>query len=153
MTVYDDLVARCLPLISDYHNDLLVHDKAAIECSPGIPFLHWTRSSGTCIVMLPPVNDSYWPKMGEVIKYLFGTATREHLLREIVSLAKYHTKPYEKDRYTCHYCNGKTIKAITVEEAVDIAMDYTRKINRVWDMERLREHNPTEYRRVLATAS
>lgn len=143
MTTYEQLRQRVDPLLKHYRDDLLVHDKAAIEGHDGVPFLHWTHDTGTTIVFLMP-KESY-PAAGVYVPYLFGQADREHMLREVVTMAKFHVKS-DSYRYTCHYFTGKTMRVVSIEEAVKIAEQYVRPILNGWHNEWLRDHRPHEYR-------
>lgn len=131
-TAYEQLVDACLPLIEAYRDDLLKHDKLWFEQNPGVPFLHWTRPCGTTICGLPAA-DSY-PKGGERVKYLFGTADRWHLLKEVVEMAEHHTRPSNSpEQFTCHHFDGKKLRKITIETAVDVARQYVRRIEAEWN--------------------
>ena len=50
MKVHSDLVGLVGNYITDFRNDLLIHDKNAIM--DNTPFIHCTRESGTHIYML-----------------------------------------------------------------------------------------------------
>src|SRR5688572_17665714 len=127
--VYDQLVAKTLPLITAYHADLLEHDKNEITRYPDTAFLHWTREYGTHILMLHP--PSMYPAKYERVPYLFGTADREHILEQVLVIARYHADP-KNGSHTCYYFNGDTLKQVTNERAVTIAQEYLRSVRSVW---------------------
>lgn len=133
-SVYDQLEAACLPLITAFHNDLLVHDLAIIADHPGVPFLHWTRDTGTTIVMLTPAAE--YPGRGVRVPYLFGTADRWHIVSQVTEIAAYHLKPSnDPARYTCHHWDGSRLRRITVEQAVKVAAEYRRGVESGWTQE------------------
>jgi hypothetical protein len=136
MSVYQELESLCLPLITHWREDLTKHDREGIEQEhPGVPFLHWTRDTGTNISFLIPW-DAY-PKLGEVVPFLFGVADREHLLNEVVGFAEWHAKGInDPKRFTVHYFDGKKLKQITVQKAVQIAKEYAAGIQRLWNVEK-----------------
>lgn len=146
---YEQLEAACLPLIKHFHDDLVKHDKATITAHPEMPFLHWTRDCGTTLVMMPGIIDDSWPRYGERVKYLFGTADRSHIMRQKVNTAVYHTLPSNSpEKYTVHHFDGRVLRQITVDKAVDVIKDYSRKFEREWDREVMRNENPAEWRRL-----
>ena len=146
MTIYDELYAAVSPLVKHYRGDLEKHDREALEQWPGVPFLHWTRDTGTDLCFLPAADDECFPPYGQRVKYLFGTADREHILDGKVQIAKYHLR--EPSRYTAHFFSGKVLRSVTVEKSVEIAEQYARPIREKWRLDRLRNENPAEYRRL-----
>ena len=144
---YDQLYAECSPLLEHYRTDLTEHDKRDISARPGVPFLHWTHDSGTTIVFLAPIDDSEYPAYGVRVPYLFGAAGREHILDQKVIMAEYHTRPSNgPHRYTCHHFDGKRLKLVSVEKAVEIAKAYARPIQGVWHTEWLKHNRPWEFK-------
>lgn len=141
--VYNQLAKACLPMIQSHRDDLLVHDKLSIEDNECVPFLHWTRPLGTSITFMPPIDHPSWPKYGEHVKYLFGTADREHILSQIVGAAKYHADNPQK--YMCHHYDGKILRSTSCERAVLIANEYARPIRNVWHTEWIKNTRPLEY--------
>ena len=49
MNVYEELQEMSLPLLEAYETDL-THDKNWIEENPGVPFMHYTRATGTHLI-------------------------------------------------------------------------------------------------------
>jgi len=134
-TVYRELRKRCLPFIQHYRDDLLVHDRRIIRNCPGTPFLHWTRITGTCIEMLFPHDDERWPKRGELIPYLFAKADRYHILKQLVSTAEYRANKFNTETKLVLFHDGKgnNLREITLEKAVEIAKEHTRRVLHMWD--------------------
>lgn len=127
---YEELKQRCLPHIEAYHDDLLVHDRNHLAKWPGVPFLHWTRKCGTDLTMMYPHDSPAWPAEGEKVPYIFGTATREHVLGQNESMGKYHRD--KRDGELAHHYNGKTVFPVTLQRAVDIIEDYARSVRHSW---------------------
>lgn len=132
-TIYEQLESKCLPLIKHYQTDLTEHDKKAITENPHCRFLHYTNESGTYIIFLPEHDDPSFPPSGFAIPYLFGTATREHIARQIKSMAEYHIKPSNPQPIAVHYFNGKTLLSKTPSQAFTIADIHTRHLLDTWD--------------------
>jgi hypothetical protein len=126
MNVYATVKAFSLPHIKAFHNDLLVHDKKLIADNPGVPFLHWTRDSGTDILFLPEL-DAY-PARGVRVPYLFGTADRNHLVKSAKVICEYRTRQYATPQNVVLHYTGKTIKVIGVQRAAEIGRDYYNRL-------------------------
>jgi hypothetical protein len=129
MTTYEELKTRSLPFIKAYHNDLLVHDKNDLEKNPGTPFLHFTGETGTYIFMMVPGDD--YPAKGETVKYLFGYATRDEILDGNVVVIPDMEKRYSRGDLAQHF-DGNTLKAVTYNQATEIAHNYKFQIKREW---------------------
>lgn len=138
---YSQLEKAVSPLLLHYRTDLTTHDKAGIANHPGVPFLHWACDSNTHIVFLIPASE--YPAKGERIKYLFGTADRQHLLNEVSSMAEYHMRPTNNpERYTIHYFDGRSLRQVCASFALGVANDYKADIRRQWNKEaRLHEED------------
>lgn len=128
MTLYEQVEEKVLPLITAYHNDLLVHDKTSIEGNPGVPFLHFTGDTGTHMVRL--ISAEEYPAKGARVKYLFGTAGRDHLLDEVVSAIRQMPRVNRRDLVL--YFNGIKLQEINQVKAEEIAEKYRHKIRREW---------------------
>lgn len=131
MTTYEQLAAAVEPHLEAYHDDLRRHDREWLEANPGVPFLHYTRRTGTDLVELAPIDRL--PKAGERVPYLFGTADREHIVNMVRSLARYFAR--ENDRL-CHHFDGSKLRRIDGATALKLAEDYTRAMGREFDDER-----------------
>ena len=134
MTTYERLYALASPVLKSYRDDLEKHDREAIEENPSVPFLHWTRESGTYISFLPPA-DTY-PAKDVYVPYVFGTAEREHLLREKVSMAEFCVNPCYSNAKLVLYFDGLHFQKITAEKAVEISKEYRKHIQAEWSKPR-----------------
>jgi hypothetical protein len=130
MSVYDQLYAIASHHLQAYRDDLEKHDRQALEDYPGVPFLHWTRSSGTHITFLRPADD--YPAPGVRVPYLFGTADRDHLLNEVVSIARYFADPINPQASLVLHYGGKRLQKVSATEALEIARLYREKVKREW---------------------
>lgn len=68
--VYQELKKKALPFIEAYHDDLIKHDRTQLDALPDVPFLHFTGSTGTHIVMMPGIDIDYYPARKEQVPYL-----------------------------------------------------------------------------------
>ena len=128
-TIYKELEKVILPHLTDYHNDLIKHDREWIEANPTTPFIHYSGNTGTHFIGFPTA-DAY-PMAGERVKHLFGYADREHLLNEVVELAQY----FNRERYYAkrvYFFDGKSLKKIDHGKAIELATRYTERIKREW---------------------
>lgn len=134
-TLHDRLVLLAGEHIKDYRDDLLVHDKNAIEEFPNVPFLHFTGESGTIIVFL--MERRCYPKKGERVNYLFGTANRDHILEEVKNMVFYARKSTRQDLIL--YYDGQTdthnLFDITQDAAEQIIATYHNKMSRLFNEE------------------
>lgn len=124
MNVHTELVKQASPFITMYRDDLIKHDKTEIESYPGRSFLHFTGDTGTVMITLYQKED--YPEKFEVVPYLFGHADRWHILKQKKDLIK-HLPTCNKMDLILYY-NGKTLKAIQYQNAVDIIGDYNRSM-------------------------
>lgn len=148
---YPVLLAKCLPLIEHYRNDLLVHDRNALASFPGIPFIHFTRTMGSETIFLPPAGHASWPARNAQIPYLFGMADREHILAQILVKVKY---PWENLRCV-HYFdampNGHSrLVEIAKEQAVVRTEQYIASVRHAWRMELPSHRNLAAVNQLLA---
>ena len=130
-TIYDQLHDLAAPLITRYMDDLTKHDRNALEANPGMPFLHFTRDSGTHISFHMPANE--YPKKGEYVPYLFGHADRDHLLEEASGIVNHYAKPYNDPPLMVLYYNGKTLRKIDLAQAAEIVRDYQGSVRAAWN--------------------
>ena len=128
MDIYQQVEEKALPLIKAYHNDLIVHDKKAITENPGIPFLHFTGDTGTCLMLLIPAKD--YPAKGEKVPYLFGIADRLHILKEKTEIVRCMRTINRRDLVLCF--DGEKLGVITQEWAESIVQKYQEKISLEW---------------------
>lgn len=134
LAIWQALCALVGDYVTSYRDDLVIHDRSAINERPNCPFIHWARPCGTHIVFLPESTDSEYPAKGARVPYLFGTADREWILKGKQDIAFYHTeKRNSPEQYRAHYFNGDTLHSVTVEKALDIVAEYRRAIEREWN--------------------
>jgi len=131
MDIYEIIKEKALPRIEMFQDDLLVHDKREISENPGTPFIHLTRNTGTWLVRLRKA-DTYPPK-GEYVPFLFSKAKREHIL---VNATVHILSGAKQAGYTelIQYYDGKKVREITFEKALEIAHEYVRKIMDEWEV-------------------
>ncbi len=126
--IYWELEKMCLPLIESFHNDLEKHDKREISENPGVPFLHFTGSTGTYCFMFHPAD--WYPAPGEYVPYIFSTAERNHILRQTrICVETMHNL---NRMALILYCDGEKLRKIQYEKAKELAVNYERKIQREW---------------------
>ena len=128
--VYEQIKEKAVPFIKAYHDDLFIYDKNAIEGNPNIPFLHFTGSTGTNIESL--VDASEYPRKGERVPYLFGTADREHILDQKVKMVDHMAKVNRNDLTLYYPGEGKRVRTITHDKAKEIIREYRRRIEGIW---------------------
>lgn len=110
-----DLLFKAVdPFLTDYKNDLLVHDKKAIEEYPNSCFLHATRPSGTFIQILYRLED------------FSDLDDKWAILDSILKMSAYIAKQGEFAlRY---YWNGHQLRKIDHYEASQIASDHVMRV-------------------------
>ena len=124
--LHNQVKKHSLPLIKHYHDDLLIHDKNAIDGKT--PFLHFTGDTGTHIEKLIPANA--YPARGEIVPYLFGKVGREHILNQIQPVIECMERNNRHDLVL--YFNGKKLKQISMGEAKVITTVYVSSIKAQW---------------------
>lgn len=130
-TPYQCVKGLSLPHIKHFKDDLLVHDRTWLRNHPGVPFLHWTRETGTDLCGLFPADHEAWPKAGEEKPYLFSHAKREHFLRHAVIHAQCRAR-YPKECLLALYFDGSRVAEVSVEKAIEIAMHHERMVLKEW---------------------
>lgn len=127
---YYELVERCRPFIQAFEDDLLVHDRQTLDEHPPYPYIHITRECGTWIFPLLPHDAPEFPPKGERVPYLFGTADREHILKQTTECLTGNT--IAETALLVHYFNGKELKTISLFTAIEIAKRHQRQVLRAW---------------------
>ena len=122
--LHAELVEISLPYISHYKDDLLKHDKTQLEMYPERPFLHFTGDTGTHMMTLWFLRD--YPKGYDRVPYLFGTADKEHMLRELTSTVNCLERCNRTDLIL--YFDGIKLHVIDYEKSKSIVAEYTRKM-------------------------
>jgi hypothetical protein len=127
--VYQTVKELSEPFIQNYHDDLLVHDKNSIEGNiENFPFLHFTGTLGTYIFIFE--SSEKYPAKGEIVKYLFGHAGREHILEKIFESVKW-CRTSNRQALILYY-DGTRISKINQDIAESLAEDYIETMKRKW---------------------
>ena len=125
-TIFKQLYKATVKEVEHYKTDFS-HDQKSIKENPGKQFLHITRKTGTHLAMF--FNSEDYPKAGERVKYLFGTANREELLQGNFETLQYYIK---NDPISAHYYNGQKLKRIKIDEAAGIYEMYLKAMKNTW---------------------
>ncbi len=131
MNVYEELQEMSLPLLEAYETDL-THDKNWIEENPGVPFMHYTRATGTHLISLGSAGS--YPPPGTRVKYLFGTADREKILQDKLEIQDWFESPVRKPPKLILHYDGRMLKQVTLGKAREIVEDYIRTIKSQWKL-------------------
>lgn len=130
MNVYEKLVERVGATVKAYRSDL-DHDRNGILANPGIPFLHWTRETGTHLQILPGFDSDCFPPEGVEVSYLFGSCDRCELSHKPIELAQYFAQSDQVKH--CTWFDGERLNSITTEKAVEIARQWCNRVNAEWN--------------------
>lgn len=127
--VYQTVKELSEPFIEHYHNDLLIHDKNAIEGNTeNSPFLHFTGTLGTYIFIFEP-SEKY-PKAGERVKYIFGHADREHIINGVLESVKWCRNSNRQSLIL--YYDGTRISKINQDIAESLTDEYVTNMKKQW---------------------
>ena len=132
MNVYEQLHEMSLPLLEAYESDLVTHDKDWIEVNPGIPFMHYTRATGTHLISFSLAGS--YPPPGTRVKYLFGTADREKILQDKLEMQDWFESTVRKPPKLILHCDGRILKQVTISKAMEIVEDYVCAIRAEWKL-------------------
>ena len=132
MSVYEQLHKMSRPLLEAYESDL-THDKDWMEDNPGIPFMHYTRATGTHLIPLNP-SDTY-PPAGTKVKYLFGKADREYILQGKLEMQDWFENALREPPRLILYYDGQTLQPVTLTKAREILEDYAHATRSMWELE------------------
>jgi hypothetical protein len=132
MNVYKQLHEMSLPLLEAYETDLTTHDKDWIEVNPGIPFMHYTRATGTHLISFSLAGS--YPPPGTRVKYLFGTADREKILQDKLEMQDWFESTVRKPPKLILHCDGRILQQVTISKAREIVEDYVRTIRAEWKL-------------------
>ena len=138
MKIYEELERLSLPHLEAYQHDLTRIDRESIEKNPDMPFLHFTRNHGTHIVYMPPADHECWPAPGEVVPYLFGEATRSHILDQKNVVVKWCME--NSGLRLCVHFDGRSLREVSPAEAVRICKEYVLRVGCEWNVK-----NPPRY--------
>lgn len=132
--IYKQLYALVDKMVEHFRADLKIDEKTIGDYPVGTPFLHSARKTGTQMLMLS--TEGYPPK-GDKIKYLFGYATREKILKSEVDAWIHHYKVMSVK--TTHYYNGVKLKKVSPEESIKIAQRWREEILSKWENETIEQ--------------
>lgn len=130
-TIFQQLVSKTDYFVQSYKTDF-EHDRKGIEKYPNDNFLHIARKYGTSLFILEE-DISHYPKKGEEVKYLFGYATREHIIKDFYHTAEYYCKENKDGLF--HYFDGKKLIKIDSDKLLQLARDYRDKVLNIWENE------------------
>jgi len=130
MNVYEQLHEMSLPLLEAYETDLMKHDKDWIEANPGIPFMHYTRATGTHLISFSLAGS--YPPPGTRVKYLFGTADREKILQDKLEMQDWFESTVRKPPKLILHSDGQILTQMTLHKAREIVENYVRAIRSEW---------------------
>jgi hypothetical protein len=128
-SVFEQLLRRISPIVKHYRTDLEV-DERLIGAHPGEQFLHWARECGTTLQFLFGADHESYPGKGVEVPYLFGTADRDHILRQSSSIAICEQRA-GSSRIVHHY-DGRQLRQISIQDAIDIAHVHVRRVRYQW---------------------
>lgn len=133
LSVYLQVKGEVDDLLKAYRDDLIVHDAKWIRENPSVPFLHWTRETGTDLVALRGADASQWPARGERVKFLFGAAGRRKILAGMAQAAAYWCSAVSLPVLKVLWYDGKCLWVVTPEKAQQIVDEYRQRVLREWD--------------------
>lgn len=134
-TIFEQLHAKTKKFVQHYATDFQ-HDKKSIEENPGAKFIHIARSTGTSLSLFR-TDLSQFPKKGEMVPYLFGTAGRERILKDSVFEIEYYAQNYGNDHlYIIHYFDGKKLFKIDFKKAIELKNQYVKNVLQTWENEK-----------------
>lgn len=134
-TIFEQLHAKTKNFVQHYATDF-EHDKKSIQENPGARFVHIARSTGTSLSLFR-TDLTHFPKKGEMVPYLFGTAGRERILKDSVFEIEYYAQNYGNDQlYKIHYFDGKKLVKIDFKKAIELKNQYVRNVLQIWENEK-----------------
>ena len=125
---YDQVLEKANSVVKHYRDDLLKHDKNALEGYNG-DFIHMTRGSGTYLLLLHPPNSPRWAPKGVKVPYLFGWAGREHMLEGY--RAYFDAVRLQEHELVLYGHNGAVVE-IKRERAKEIVESYITRTLNTW---------------------
>lgn len=130
--LYRDLGRRVSPFLKSYRTDLKL-DKSWLLDNPGVPFCHWTSVSSTHLIPMLPHDSPQFPAEGLQVRYLFGMASRWHILEQTKLVANCLSSPRQFDCKIALYCDGKSeIHEVSLHRAEELVEDYVAGVREAW---------------------
>lgn len=133
-TIFKQLFSKTNDFVTSYKTDF-EHDKKAIENSSNCPFVHIARSYGTSLSMFRQ-DLSFFPKKGELVPYLFGTADRNRILKDSVYEIEYYSNATSTE-FLIHYFDGQKLVKIDFKKAIELKNEYLKKVLNIWEQEEI----------------
>jgi hypothetical protein len=134
-SIFEQLHDKTKNFVKHYATDFK-HDKKSIEENPGAKFVHIARSTGTSLSLFR-TDLSQFPKKGEMVPYLFGTAGRERILKDSVFEIEYYSQNNGNDElYKIHYFDGNRLIEIDFKKAVELKNQYINNVLQIWENEK-----------------
>jgi len=124
-TIYEQVKELSLPIIQNYHNDLLQWDKKSIESNPKIRFLHFTGNTGTNLIWLLPLKEFGFDKSKYQNQYEYYKKCKT-VIGLAITLVK--MMPQVNRKKLILYFDGKKLRTINQQKAEEIAEDYERTL-------------------------
>jgi len=130
LVCYYELVEKCRPFILAFEDDLLKHDMNNLRDNPPYPYIHITRECGTWLFPLLPADSPNFPEKNERVSYLFGTADREHILKQTTECLTGNT--IAETALLVNYFDGKELRTISLSMAISIAKRHMNVVLYDW---------------------
>lgn len=122
---FDTIKTAALKVMIGGQSDLYI-DAQCIDENPGVPFLHFTRDTGTYLVFLPPFEKL--PARGRYVTRLFGTINRDDVVDNIANMIGYCAIPQNNLSLLVHHCDGVNVRKITMKKSIEIAKQHVCKL-------------------------
>lgn len=113
-------------IVKHYLGDIEIDLNMMKSKDPAVIFL---RPSGTHYIQFTPADK--YPKYGERVKYLFGTADRLHILKGKKEILAHCIKEGHTEHIV--YFNGEDIEKIQLDKAIEIVDEYDSEIRRAFE--------------------
>jgi hypothetical protein len=134
-SIFEQLHAKTKNFVQHYATDF-EHDKKSLQENPGARFVHIARSTGTSLSLFR-TDLTHFPKKGEMVPYLFGTAGRERILKDSVFEIEYYAQNYGNDHlYIIYYFDGKKLLKIDFKKAIELKNQYVNNVLQIWENEK-----------------
>ena len=124
-SIYEQVKELSLPIIENYHDDLLKWDKDSIESNPKIRFLHFTGTRGTNIAWLTPLKEFGLKKEYFQSQYEYYKKCKT-FLGSAMAIVK--MMPQMGRDELVLYFDGKKLRTINQQKAEEIVEDYERTL-------------------------
>ena len=120
--IIEEYRAIAEPVVKHYHNDINIDCEILEKGNPSLFFIY---DCGSHSITLTPLDKL--PAKGETVKYLFGYADRDFIVRE--TGATLECESLINAPVVVYFNNGK-LKKISHEKAGEIVADYKKRLFR-----------------------